>query len=199
MPVPGTQRKALAPLGPEEYPATWPFLLMPNAWPHLSPGSKAIHCKPPSCYRMNGTMALWMFEAPATCPASLMANAELYSPPGKAPKCCAFKVPWFQIVARVCPPTGPLPARSPRLLSRRGTWPAFTSSEIIYSGVWLNTTRIEVNAVAVLIATPSIEVYVDRLAVESAYLVVLVCLLGLVLVSLSGLAWLLELGSGSLS
>src|SRR6266404_9055515 len=88
-------RKALAPLGPEEYPTTCPYLLMPNAWPQLSPGSKGTRCKPAVAFQMNGTMALPVFEAPATCPASLMEDAELYSPPGKAPKSFGCMVPWL--------------------------------------------------------------------------------------------------------
>src|SRR5947209_8506971 len=97
---------------------------MPNAWPHLSPFSKATRCKPTVGFQMNGTMAFPVFEDPAISPTSLMADAELYSPPGKTPKFLSCKLPRLHEVARICPaPELPdLPTRSPRLFNRLGTW-----------------------------------------------------------------------------
>jgi hypothetical protein len=69
-PVLRAHRKALAPLGPEEYPTACPYLLIPNAWPQLSPRSNGMLCKPPFGFQTNGTTELPVFEAPAASPAS---------------------------------------------------------------------------------------------------------------------------------
>src|SRR5207249_298323 len=84
-PALGVHRKAFLPFGPEEYPATWPYLLMPNAWPQLSPGSSGIRRRPSAGVQINGTIDLAVFAAPATSPASLILTPELYSPPPRLP------------------------------------------------------------------------------------------------------------------
>src|SRR5437016_14168024 len=96
---------------------------MPNACPQLSPGSSGIRRRPPAGVRTNGTIDLAVFAAPATSPASLIPEAELYSPPSRLPKFLGRKPSRFQIVARVSPDgeSPALPATSPRLLSRQGT------------------------------------------------------------------------------
>src|SRR6266480_7460731 len=84
---------ALLPVGPEEYPTTWPYLLMPNACPQLSPGSSGIRRRPSAGVQINGTIDLAVFAAPATSPASLIPEAELYSSPPRLPKFVGRKLP----------------------------------------------------------------------------------------------------------
>src|SRR5512133_1198120 len=129
--------KALLPFGPEEYPTTWPYLLMPNACPQLSPGSSGIRPRTPLGVQTDGTIDSAVFASPATSPASLIPDAELYSPPKSLAN--FFSLPRFQMTARVSPEeeSPALPATSPKLLSRRGTSPA-ASSETVYAVVSAN-------------------------------------------------------------